>query len=939
MSISRWHETYCSEPDVKVVGGLPCCTYCFAVASIDDLALEQSVEKPQSLVTSEHLPWKLAWPACVEYLQSPLPENATSENSTEHLRSGELAETAVQSQLGGVRQLLPPTTAACGRQAVLGYVRLQHSDQIRLLRLSAARQGDPIHADFTDSRLNHDEPAFDALSYTWADESGDSIKRRPIFIGRYWDVYPATRNCEKALQSIRQAHGPRNVWLDAICINQDDDDERSMQVGLMSRIYASANQVLVYLGDLSTDGDVALDLLARKDLMHIFSWTPASVTSSDHIKLCQCDACAQERDALKTFFNRPYFRRLWVVQELVLAKIAWIYCGFRSIPWPVSGLKDTDEVREGPRWIQYRDTRAKFTNQHLLSLLVDTSTCCCSDPRDKVFAILGLIHSWDQEPVMPDYSRNVKEVYIGIAAYLIQICGAGRDVFSYANGQQANLHLPSWVPDWSKSGQRSGFDLHWWEAEDLPGQGPSIPTKGYPIRFKDIRTVKPYIESRSAALRVKVMILGNMSTHFKWNGDKKYWVTSISPITSRPNIYLTCPAKALTNQDHLVWLYGINTFAVLRSNDSRTEYTLMCVAELCTIRSVSSDHWDPMIIDEFSSTDQEVLQTLDKELISAIWSELQTQPALSFTTSFSDSLRRIVDAGYCMDRGTLGKESVLLEQWLRMRDELAQILNSESDLKGLMRLVRNVREESFDNPEDPSYAYNGEKLGTLSGVNRLLWSLLLQHTEQTVVERVCQPKTDSFEKIKNLKIWADMTELFINTLAQSSQIVGDSWRGLFPGATLHKDWQVKYNNFRSFLASKFGLAVKEALPIRVLTLSILELHLELQSDKSQTREEILLKMASNADNFIWDWSALQAATNARQNLWFYLQEHRNMRRWVFGDSVDDLKEDFEGLLEDEYGAEVSVTRRRSHLDEQIIARLDMRSFNLNVDNDEIISII
>jgi hypothetical protein len=81
-----------------------------------------------------------------------------------------------------------------------------------------------------------DCPEYETVSYTWGGEEGDSSLCKPIFLGPYWDVLFQTRNCWDMLKLLRPREGFRMVWVDAICINQRDKEEREDQVAKMGRI-------------------------------------------------------------------------------------------------------------------------------------------------------------------------------------------------------------------------------------------------------------------------------------------------------------------------------------------------------------------------------------------------------------------------------------------------------------------------------------------------------------------------------------------------------------------------------------------------------------------------------------------------------------------------------------------------------------------------------
>ncbi|KAK3339616.1 heterokaryon incompatibility protein-domain-containing protein, partial [Lasiosphaeria hispida] len=128
---------------------------------------------------------------------------------------------------------------------------------IRLLRVTRGKRGDPIHAVLQACRL-WDRPRFKAVSYTWATATGDTARRSHIFLGPYWFLLPVTVNCPDALECFRKEDEDITLWVDAICIDQNDNNERNHQVGMMDSIYAVAQEVLVYIGAGDSTTDTAL---------------------------------------------------------------------------------------------------------------------------------------------------------------------------------------------------------------------------------------------------------------------------------------------------------------------------------------------------------------------------------------------------------------------------------------------------------------------------------------------------------------------------------------------------------------------------------------------------------------------------------------------------------------------------------------------------------
>ncbi|OIW32297.1 hypothetical protein CONLIGDRAFT_563977, partial [Coniochaeta ligniaria NRRL 30616] len=117
---------------------------------------------------------------------------------------------------------------------------------IRLLRIQQGRFNDPVHCQISHEHLRQILPPYEAVSYTWADETGDRSKKAVIILD--CKRFMVTTNCERALRRIRLEGRSRLVWIDAICINQDSDAERTHQVQLMAQIHARANTVLMYIG-------------------------------------------------------------------------------------------------------------------------------------------------------------------------------------------------------------------------------------------------------------------------------------------------------------------------------------------------------------------------------------------------------------------------------------------------------------------------------------------------------------------------------------------------------------------------------------------------------------------------------------------------------------------------------------------------------------------
>lgn len=303
-----------------------------------------------------------------------------------------------------------------------------HVKEIRLLRLFQGSLDDAIHGELVITPLQ-DQMAFTALSYTWADEDGDSSRNSPIFLGRHWDMFPVTQNCAAALRRMRLLDRDLMVWVDAICIDQGNHVERNHQVGLMTEVYSCAEQVFVYLGDGRPE---IASMLAK------VRWPKERST----ITLA----------AAQRFFNLAYFSRIWVVQEVANGKSVTVHYGPRSVDWAALSLVPSFATHM-PGWIKAEYNKSKPSYQDLAQLLLDTSTSThASDPRDSVFALFGLAKDSGSHGLIADYQLTLPEVYIGAAAFAILNLGDKR-VLRYAVGQNAD-GIPTWVPAWGKARRR-----------------------------------------------------------------------------------------------------------------------------------------------------------------------------------------------------------------------------------------------------------------------------------------------------------------------------------------------------------------------------------------------------------------------------------------------------------------------------------------------------
>ncbi|KAI4862762.1 HET-domain-containing protein [Hypoxylon rubiginosum] len=425
----RWHRRTCRKPDISVTDDVVFCSSCDTVAELPDLELycsSTSFEQADDSTPSINL----HWPSSVSYSTDEKTEDNSYEGSPGDINTN--IHDSKRQRLESPKSLEDASTVASQLDGSL-YPPFSQKYDTRLLRLCPMPFGNCLHGELDLIDLVFC-PSFEALSYTWADENDDSAKSQSIFIGPFWDIIPITVNCDSALRLLL-AKGHLDIWVDSICINQQDPRERSHQVSIMRDIYSKATQVLVYLGHADTYSDSAMEMLSK-----------LSQQNSDDPVLIICD---ETSTGLTHLFERRYFFRKWVLQEIAMAKRVTLYCGNKSMSWAsFNTLRiPSGYIRRVPWLLQYsQEGAAPLTNPtELLHLLNAASGCAASDPRDHIYAVLGLLRDGNFEGLVPDYTLSTEQVYTGIASYLLVRHG-WTQILAYPKWRSGRR---TWVPDWS----------------------------------------------------------------------------------------------------------------------------------------------------------------------------------------------------------------------------------------------------------------------------------------------------------------------------------------------------------------------------------------------------------------------------------------------------------------------------------------------------------
>ncbi|KAB8256293.1 heterokaryon incompatibility protein-domain-containing protein [Aspergillus pseudonomiae] len=259
---------------------------------------------------------------------------------------------------------------------------------------------------------------YEALSYVW----GSELKPESIMLNGC--IFHVTTNLHRALINLRNRQLDRVLWVDAICINQDEEDqgnEKSKQIPLMRTIYAQAERVIVWLGEATENGDQALGSIRRLG-------EGQDITSSlDN---------PEPSDACLRLLQRDWFSRIWVLQEVGVARCVYIMCGPVSINGHVFceglsrlGLSSDFRSRIGPvayliKGALYRPkyelgSRGSISVGELIGMYQNHNA---TKQHDKVYALLGLSADPITAALEPNYSIPWKEVFKQVVNHIFPEC-------------------------------------------------------------------------------------------------------------------------------------------------------------------------------------------------------------------------------------------------------------------------------------------------------------------------------------------------------------------------------------------------------------------------------------------------------------------------------------------------------------------------------------
>ncbi|CAN9079626.1 unnamed protein product [Alternaria alternata] len=360
------------------------------------------------------------------------------------------------------------------------------SDNLRLLIVHAGGVSEPIRCTLRIVSLQN-KPSYDALSYTW----GDSATTKPIEVDGF--KIRVTTNLEQALRHLRDVKNDLTLWVDAVCINQSDNSEKSQQVALMGQIYRQCAQVRIWLGydsfrcgiaqssfqtsNAADDSSGAVDpfeiIRHLADDRHIHEWSCFHTQNNDGRDRVVYKADEKFDTIFEAFIaviESPWWSRMWTVQEAILPKKGLLThdiwstslqtiadCGMNYLHHWTGCCQEAESQLP----LKLRSTMIDFfrmlkvlsldrrdrligyaTKDDLRRQHVSYGFRACKDPRDKVYGLFGIV---DNTSFMPNYTHSKDEVFLRATFHML--CHE-RDNLSSLTGRSygpAHGKWASWV--------------------------------------------------------------------------------------------------------------------------------------------------------------------------------------------------------------------------------------------------------------------------------------------------------------------------------------------------------------------------------------------------------------------------------------------------------------------------------------------------------------
>jgi hypothetical protein len=308
-----------------------------------------------------------------------------------------------------------------------------------------------------------DSPQYEALSYVW----GNTANKRPILVN--CKTIFVTINLEEALRYLRRSDQTATIWVDAVCINQDDQREKAIQVNMMSTIYSKSTHGVVWLGDYHEYGLVAEQVREGFELVRKVTSQKGDIETGG-VMINVEDIKPAATKALEAFMKNPWWLRIWTVQEVIFPPEVIVQWGDQSIMWETLESVTTmlahihrtvDIDRNLPAIFRGHRLTGPVSAILLYRHKIDPSPLnlfwrfryrYATMPEDKIFGLLSFLGEDEKEQLQlkADYSMSPAAVYTSVSLSLIKTTRNLKPLIGRRGESQITENLPSWVVDWGR---------------------------------------------------------------------------------------------------------------------------------------------------------------------------------------------------------------------------------------------------------------------------------------------------------------------------------------------------------------------------------------------------------------------------------------------------------------------------------------------------------
>ncbi|KAN0079145.1 Heterokaryon incompatibility protein (HET) domain containing protein [Elaphomyces granulatus] len=342
---------------------------------------------------------------------------------------------------------------------------------IRVLELHPGRSDMPLSCSIVVQKIT--AKPYEAISYVWGDPTPtNSIN---CFDGAQEGILGIGANLTKALVTFRLIDRPRRIWVDALSINQEDLTERQSQVRLIGKVFSDAECVLCWLGDFNDLEDGEFRARLATNFLRNFNRKPQEHLQVAYQLLFSENCIAEWKPtvlaswrAVKELFDLEYFHRVWVIQEVGVARHARMFWGSSQVwlDWTevaaFSGYMDA----KGASIVNHLQLKSWMANHvtlvwdmtaegHPIYSFVEVLHWArvhqCTDPRDRIYGLLSHPSAIVNGSLLiePSYRISTSQAYTDLAVNVIEQTNSLQTLALVDHGEDSGqIVLPTWVPDW-----------------------------------------------------------------------------------------------------------------------------------------------------------------------------------------------------------------------------------------------------------------------------------------------------------------------------------------------------------------------------------------------------------------------------------------------------------------------------------------------------------